>query len=304
MPAANLFLTTDLKSLPPGWSSAATGFSCGVVSTGNGCQLTLTYAPQTLARGTLTLNYDFDDAGGAAMTGSTNIAYAATTDDNVVGLATPSGQIVAVVGAGSQAVSVAFTTDDGRPATALQLTGGTAALPQGWTGPVGTFTCSGLNGGPGCELPLSYAPTAADSGTLTLNFAYINDAGVSKTGSLNVAYRATTDDVVVATPSPGTLAVLTGTSTAVNIDFATDDGNPASALSVTSGLAPLPAGWTAASNSFGCASVSSGTACRLALTYAPSVPATGTLTLGFSYSNDAGFMKSATLALAYAASAP
>ena len=69
-PAANLVVTSALAALPPGWSSAATSFSCASVSTGNGCQLHLTYAPTALTGGTLTLTYAYDDNAGTPQTGT------------------------------------------------------------------------------------------------------------------------------------------------------------------------------------------------------------------------------------------
>jgi hypothetical protein len=295
---------SDLAALPTGWSSTSSSFSCGSVSTGNGCHLPLTYAPAALASGTLTLNYAYTDDTGMAKTGLLNIAYAATTNDNVVGTASPTGQINAVVGLGTQAVDVTFTTDDGRPATALQLTTSLGALPMGWSSSYSSFNCSGLNVDTVCRLPLTYAPTAAGSGTLTLSYSYKNNAGESKTGTVNIAYRATTDDNIVGTPNPSSLAVRTGSSTNVSITFTTDDGNPASGLAVTSALTSLPAGWSSASNSFSCASVSVGTGCMLSLTYAPTVAAAGTLSLGFSYANDSGFSRTGTVSITYTAITP
>jgi len=64
-PASNLFLTSDLKALPPGWSGSSSSVSCAALSTGNGCQLHLTYAPAVLASGTLILNYAYKDGSGA-----------------------------------------------------------------------------------------------------------------------------------------------------------------------------------------------------------------------------------------------
>ena len=40
------------------------------VSTGNGCQLALTYTPTSAGTGTLTLSYSFTDNAGAAKTGT------------------------------------------------------------------------------------------------------------------------------------------------------------------------------------------------------------------------------------------
>jgi hypothetical protein len=303
-PATGMYLTTKLAALPPGWSSASSSFSCGSVSTGSGCQLHLTYAPAALTSGTLTLNYAYTDAAGTARSGSLNLAYAATTNDNVVATASPTGQINAVAPSGTQPVSVTFTTDDGRPATALQLTSSLSALPAGWSSTATSFTCSGLSSGNGCQLPLTYAPTAAGSGMLTLNYAYRNDAGVAKTGSLNIPYRATTNDNIVGTPDPNPVAVVIGTTTAVSVTFTTDDGNLANNLSVTSGLGSLPSGWASTSGSFACSNVSTGTGCQLALTYAPSVIGSGTLSLTYSYNDDSGTLKSGTVSIPYTAMVP
>jgi len=300
--ATSLQVMSDLSKLPAGWSSSADKFTCGSVSGGNSCQLTLTYSPGAIASGTLSLDYSYRDAAGTYNVGSFDIAYAATTDDNVVGTAAPSGQINAIVGSASPAVAVTFTTDDGRPATALQLTTSLASLPTGWTTTQSTFACSGVNGDSSCQLPLTYTPIAAESGTLTLAYKYNNDAGRPKTGTVDIPYKATTDNNVVGTSSPAALTVLTGSTTPVSVTFVTNDGNPASDLIVTSGLTPLPAGWSGAPASFTCSSISSGSGCQLALSYAPSTADSGSLTLTFSYSNDSGLAKTGTVTIPYSAS--
>ena len=298
-PATQLLVTSNLQALPAGWRAASTHFACDSVSTGNGCQLPLTYAPSALGSGTLTLNYTYTDGAGAAKTGIVNIGYAATTNDNVVGTASPTGQINAIVGSGAHPTTVTFTTDDGRAATALELTSDLGALPAGWTSTVGSFGCSGIDAVTVCALPLTYAPAAADSGSLALGYSYRNNAGEAKTGTVNIAYRATTDDSVVATPSPNSLAVSAGSTTNVAVAFTTDDGNAASALSVTTALGSLPTGWSAASTGFGCSVVSIGTGCVLSLVYSPAIADSGTLTLQFSYLNDSGLPKSGTVSVAY-----
>ena len=208
-----------------------------------------------------------------------------------------------MVGLGNQTVSVTFTTDDGRPATALQLTSSLASLPAGWGSTGSSFACAGISTGSGCQLVLTYAPAAAAAGTLTLAYAYKNNAGESKTGSVSIPYRATTNDNVVGTASQNPLFAVTGTSTVITVTFTTDDGNLASGLSVTSGLGTLPVGWSSTATTFSCMSVSVGTGCQLSLTYAPTVFATGTLTLGYSYTNNSGVVKTGTVALAYTAAA-
>jgi hypothetical protein len=272
------------------------------VSTGNGCQLMLTYAPAALANGTLTLNYAYDDNSGVAQTGTLNVPYEATTNDNVTATPSPTGQINAVVGMGTQTVAVVFTTDDGRLATDLQITSGLAALPAGWTSSASPFGCTTLSSGSGCQLTLTYNPSLRAAGTLTLAYSYKNNANQTKTGTLAIPYRALTNDTIAGTPSPSSsLAVLTGSSTPLMLTFATDDGNPATDLAVTSGLTALPAGWTSSATTFSCATISDGTVCQLPLTYAPSTVGSGTLTLGFSYTNDAGYAMTGTASITYRA---
>jgi hypothetical protein len=299
--ASGLSLLSPLSALPTGWSSAGSDFTCGTISSGNGCQLALTYAPAALTSGTVQLEYGYTSPGGTFTTGFLNIPYAATSNDNVVPTAAPSGRIDAIVSELNPGVLVTFTTDDGRTATSLQLTTDLASLPAGWTSSQSSFSCAGVGSGTTCQLPLTYAPTAAASGTLTLRYTYLDNAGESKSGSLNIPYRATTDDTILGTATPASLAVVTGTSTALTVSFATDDGNPASALSVTSGLSTLPAGWSSAVSSFACSSVSAGGNCQFTLTYQPTNPDSGTLVFGFTYTNDSGSMKTGTVSIPYAA---
>lgn len=298
--ATNLYLVSSLTALPPGWSSASNSLACSSVGMGNGCQLHLTYAPAALTGGTLVLNYAYTDAAGTPSTGSLNLAYAATTNDNAVATTSPVGQINAILGQGSQAVSVTFTTDDGRPATDLQLTSPLSALPAGWSAAPAPFTCNGFGGGNGCRLSLTYAPTTPGSGTLTLNYSYLNNAGEPKTGSVSIAYRATANNNIVWTPNQTSLAVVTGSITPLTVTFTTDDGNPVSGLSV-SGLAALPSGWSSGSGSFACASVSTGAACQLSLTYAPTAVGGGMLSLTYGYNDNSGTAKTGTVSIPYAA---
>jgi hypothetical protein len=296
--ASGLRLVSDLSKLPAGWSSTSTAFGCDSVSTGNGCQLQLKFAPVALGGGTLTLRYSYNDAGGAPNFGLLTIPYAATTNDNVVGTASPTGQIVAMLGSPAQVVAVTFTTDDNRLATAL--TSNLAALPAGWTSTATSFTCSVLGSGSTCQLILNYAPTGVDNGTLTLNYAYVNNADEAKTGSVAIDYRTTTNDNVVAAANPTSLSVVTGSgSNPVTVTFATDDGNVASSLSAD--LTVLPADWSSASSTFSCATVSVGATCQVSLNYSPTVAASGTLTFVYSYVNSVGTTKTGTVSIPYTA---
>lgn len=189
--ATGLTLTSSLSSLPAGWSSPATALTCATVSTGNGCQLALTFAPLTAGSGTLALSYTYTDNAGEAKSGSVSIPYAATTDDSVVGTAAPSGQVTATAGGTGTSVSITFATDDGNPATDLDITGGLGSLPDGWSGP-GSFSCGTVSAGTACQLSLAYAPQYTGAGgTLTLNYSYDNDEGNAKTGTIDIPYLAT-----------------------------------------------------------------------------------------------------------------
>ena len=300
-PASGLKVTSNLSALATGWSSTSKSFTCGSVSSGNGCQLHLTYAPKALTGGTLSLNYSYTDGSGAARNGILNIAYTATTNDSVVGTAAPSGQINAIVGSGSQAVAVTFITNDGRPATALLLTTNLAALPAGWSSTDTSFACSGVGTGTGCQLPLTYAPTAGGSGTLLLNYSYQNNADEMKTGTVSIDYRATTHNNIVGTPIPGALSVNLGSTTAVTFTFTTDDGNPATSLLLTSDLSTLPAGWSTTATGLSCPTVSTGTGCQISLTYSPTAVASSTLSLTYSYADDSGTSKTGSVSVDYLA---
>ena len=300
--ATNLMLLSDLTKLPAGWTAGTSKLTCGSVSSGNGCQLTLNYAPTALGSGTLSLNYSYTDAGGTYNVGSFNVPYAATTNDNVVGTAAPTGQITAVATEAAPTVALTFATDDGRPATALNITTNLASLPDGWVSSSSPFTCSGVNGGTSCVLPLTFAPQAAANGTLMLAYTYDNDAGEAKTGTVSIPYKATTDNTVTGSASPASLTVATGTSTPVTVTFVTSDGNPASAFSVTAAsLSPLPAGWSTGSSSFGCTTVTSGTGCQLTLGYSPTATDSGALTLSFNYTNNSGIAKTGSVTVPYTA---
>jgi hypothetical protein len=301
--ASGLFLTAA-STLPAGWSGKLDAFTCASVSTGNGCQLQLKYAPTTLTAGTLTIGYGYTNDVGTAETGTLDVAYAATTDDNVTGMASPSGQTTAVVGSPAANVSVTFTTDDSRQATALNITNDLSMLPAGWSAAGNSFTCSGLSTGTGCQLNLSYAPPAYTSGTLMLNYSYQNNAGLTKTGTVNIPYRALTNDTIVGTPNSASLAVLTGSSNPVTVVFTTNDMNPASALTVTSDLRALPAGWSSTTNTFSCAMISTGTGCELSLVYAPTAAVSDSLAIHYSYTNDAGFPETGTVSIPYVATVP
>jgi hypothetical protein len=72
-------LTADLSMLPPDWSSSASPtFSCGTVSTGSGCVLSLTYAPTAAANSTLNFTFGYTNNAGIAKSGTASIPYIAS----------------------------------------------------------------------------------------------------------------------------------------------------------------------------------------------------------------------------------
>ncbi len=225
------------------------------------------------------------------------------TNNSVVATPSVAGTVSVVVGT-KQTISITFTSSDGRVITGFGISGSLSTLPAGWSGP-GNFTCASVSTGSGCVLNLTYTPAVFGSGTLILDYVFVDNATAPSTGgSLTIAYRATTNDKIVGTPSKTALDVVTGSSTPVNVTFATDDGHPASGLSVTSSLGALPSGWTSASNTFACANVGVGTGCQLGLTYAPTVIGSGTLSLNYSYFDDSGTAKTGTVGIPYTARSP
>jgi hypothetical protein len=299
--ASAFSITSSLAALPSGWSSAAASLACASVATGNGCELILTYTPTSAAAGTLQLTYGYTNDEGIPKTGTVNIPYTASVHDNVSATVAPSGQVNAVVGTGNQAVSVTFDTDDGAIATGLTLGTSLASLPSGWSASVSSFTCSTVSSGNSCVLGLDYAPSAIASGTLALGYSYTDNAGTAKTGTVSIPYASTAHDNVVGTAAPsGPIDLTTNSNQTVAITFATDDGNPASGLSVTSGLSTLPTGWTGPA-AFTCAALSSGTGCQLSLTYAPTAADSGTVTLAFGYVDNAGAAKTGSVNIPFSA---
>jgi hypothetical protein len=65
-----------------------------------------------------------------------------------------------------------------------------SALPADWSAPASSFGCLSVSAGTGCQMSLTYAPTAAAGGTLAIGFSYVNSAGSSKTGTVSIPYSA------------------------------------------------------------------------------------------------------------------
>jgi len=295
--ATNLQLLTDLTTLPADWTGPSTAFTCATVSTGNGCQLQLKYKPTALTSGTFTLRYAYEDASSMANTGLVDVSYGATTDDNVIYTPSVVGETDLILGA-SQSVVFTFDTDDARAATTLQVTG-LGSLPSGWSSSGSSFGCAIVESGSGCQLTLTYAPTVVASGTVSLGYSYLNNAGQTKSGTVTAQYRATANDNLVAVVNPTPVAATLTSSNPVTVTFTTDDGNLATALAAD--LSMLPADWSTASSAFACSTVSVGSACTLMLTYAPTASANSNLSFVVNYTNNAGMSKAITVSIPYSA---
>ena len=138
--------------------------------------------------------------GASAGPGYAGSAAPAGTDDLVV--ATPSSPVLATAVGANRTLSITFTSSDGRPMTGFDSSEALGLLPAGWSGPA-RFGCTTVTTGSGCVLNLTYEPAAAGSGTLTINYVVVDNAGLPRTdGSLNVDYVASMHDNVVATASP------------------------------------------------------------------------------------------------------
>jgi hypothetical protein len=180
---------------------------------------------------------------GSGLNGCSSSATSSGTQDTIA--ATPSeAGTVTVVSGGSKSFSLSFNSSDTDAISNLSVTSDRLALPAGWSGPY-VFHCATVSSGSGCVLTLTYAPTAAASGTLSIAYSYVNSAGVPRTGTTSIPYASTVHDTVSATAAPtGQITAAVGASQAVGLTFTTDDGQPATSLTLTSSLSELPAGWS------------------------------------------------------------
>lgn len=129
------------------------------------------------------------------------------------------------------------------------------------------------------------------------------NSGLSaSSGSGGTAPNASTVSTAV---TANTLSnVSLNSSTPVTVAFGVPNGGSATALTVTTGLASLPSGWSVASPSFSCASVNAQNPCDLTLTYDPGTAgASGTLTLGFTYVDSQGKQQQGSVGIAYSSAA-
>jgi hypothetical protein len=243
--------------------------------------------------GVLTLTACIGEDNASGTNGSVN---------SVVATASTSGTVEVGVGGTGRNVAITFTTNDGLAASAFAVTN-LASLPAGWTAPSAIFNCETVSTGNGCRLNLRYAPNSGTSGTVTINYGYVDHAGKPRTGSIGIPYLATYGNNVVAAtmPSGQVSAVVGGSAASVLVTFTTNDGKPASSLTLTTALTALPSGWSSANASFSCSSVSTGNSCQLPLAFAPTSAGSGTLQLDYNYADSAGSARSGSVDISYTA---
>ncbi len=193
-----------------------------------------------------------------------------------------SGTIKAVSG-GSRALSLAFISSDSQPITDLRVTSGLSP-PTGRMARPGDIQ---LHDGHHRQRLRAQSHICADE----RRQRHGDDRLQLHQFCRHLAYRFDGDSLCVDQQRQYRRdrftdrqinAMVGGGAQAVTVTFDTDDGNPASALSLTTDLATLPAGWSSTDHSFSCASVSSGNGCQLPLSYVPAAVGSGTLTLNFS----------------------
>ena len=60
-----------------------------------------------------------------------------------------------------------------------------------WSSTSSSFSCTTVSVGTGCQLTLTYQPTAPETGMLVLGYSYTNNSGIVKTGTVPITYTAT-----------------------------------------------------------------------------------------------------------------
>ena len=266
-----------LGTLPADWS-AQSNLTCAAVGPGNGCVLTLTYAPTAIETGTLTLDCVYVDNAGLPRTPGPclTLSYASSATNNVVASVSPSGEIDAALGGSKRSVNVSFSTDDGNAATSLNVTPGRPAggVEQHGAGigvhrrqhrqrlPAAVELCAGGRGQRHAHIELH------------LRRRFRRGAQRRAQHSLRHDYATARSTTVCLRPARSMPANMGGTQ-AVAVTFTAEDGGTADGLSVLTDLTKLPPGWSSTATAFGCASVSTGNGCQLQLKYAPTALTAG-----------------------------
>lgn len=303
MPATNLTMPGP-GVLPEGWTATPTALSCSTVSDKNDCALDLAYAP-VVATGpqTLSIAYRYTDSAGALRQDAVSLQYSAVPPNAVTGSATPAGSVTALVNGPATTVTVSFATNDGSSATGLTLGTSLAGLPSGWSAAAPALACDTVDGGTGCSVKLQFAPTTAATGTVAINFDYVDSAGKPRSGTVEIPYVASVSSGSVLPLLSQTTASNTavGFSTSITLTFQTSDGTTATGFSMP---VSLPAAWSASSggSTFACGTVNTGAACQLTLTYTPTAATAPTsLALNYVFTDSEGRPLTGTVTIPYSA---
>jgi hypothetical protein len=174
-------------------------------------------------------------------------------------------------------------------------------LPSGWSN-IGNVSCSSVNSENECIFTLQYRPTVLDSGNLRLRYSYVTESNTMQESAIALNFASTTSNNVNVTVVP-MVEVPLNSSKLVKLSFNSDNGNLASDLHVTNGLADLTnthSGWSAPT-SFSCSDLINGQ-CILTLSYAPTrINDHGIIVLNYSYINDHNQTTQATATILYRA---
>lgn len=196
--AASLALTTDLATLPAGWKSDKAQFGCAGLGRSQPCRLTLTYSPLApAAESMLELAYRYVDSGGVGRSGAASVRYSAILPGSVSAAVDANGPLLVKPGARRE-VTVRFQTSDGVRASALRLSADPANT-AGWSIGPGWHGCAAVQGSDSCSLTLVFAPTLVlGPATLSLPYAYIDNIGDLRSGSIEIDYASRVYEAYIA----------------------------------------------------------------------------------------------------------
>lgn len=188
--AVSLKVTTDLAALPAGWKSGNAEFACPGLGRGQACRLALAYSPVAPAGASrLDLAYSYVDSSGTPRSGMASLDYSAILPGSVTASLDASGPLLVKPGDTRQ-IAVHFRTGDGVRASALRLSADPADTP-GWRIGPDWQGCAAVDGSDGCSLTLIYAPGAAlGPATLSLAYAYVDNIGEARSGSVEIDYAS------------------------------------------------------------------------------------------------------------------
>jgi hypothetical protein len=196
--AASLGFTTDLTALPAGWKSDKAQFGCTDLGRTQPCRLTLAYSPLAPAAvSMLDLAYRYVDSSGVARSGAASVGYSAILPGSVVAAVDTTGPVLVKPGARRE-VTVRFQTSDGVGASALRLSADPANT-AGWSIAPGWQGCAAVQGSDSCSLTLVFAPTLVRGpATLSLSYAYIDNIGELRRGSVEIDYASRVYEAYIA----------------------------------------------------------------------------------------------------------